>query len=51
MGFCMHEHFLFLLGKLQVIQQHLALKYMKYRLREQMDEVEVCPSLWHLELL
>ena len=44
MGFCVHVYFLFLLGKLPVIQEHPAIKQAKCRLRDEMDEVEeVCP--------
>lgn len=44
MGFCVHVDLLFLLGKLQVIQEHPVIKYIKERLKEQMDEVgDMCP--------
>lgn len=32
MGFCVHVYFLFQLGKLQVIQEHPVIKYVKQRL-------------------
>lgn len=45
MGFCVPVYFLFLLGKLPVIQQHPVIKYTEYRLREWMDEIEeICPG-------
>ena len=45
MGFCVPVYFLFLLGKLPVIQGHPVIKYTEYRLREWMDEIEeICPG-------
>lgn len=44
MGFRVHVYLLFLLGKLQVIQEHPVIKCIKERLKEQMHEVgEMCP--------
>lgn len=44
MGFCVRVYFVFLWGKLPVIQEHPVIKYTKYRLRERMDEIEeMCP--------
>lgn len=40
MGFCVHVYFLFLLGKLQVIQEHPEIKYMKSSLTEWINEIE-----------
>ena len=40
MGFCVPVYFLFLLGKLPVIQEHPVIKYTEYRLREWLDEIE-----------
>lgn len=34
MGFLMHVYFLFLLGKLQVLQQHPVIKHVKCRRRD-----------------
>lgn len=44
MGFCVHVYFLFQLGKLKVILEHPMIKYVRQRLREQIDAVEeMCP--------